>query len=99
MGKLLSAELYKIREKILRFVPVIIGFGVAAMAFCIMKNSHMIYVGVSMVLAVLGIIFCGITGFFISQDFSPVKYILFSFIFAGVMITLGYAIFKKADLK
>ncbi len=33
------------------------------------------------------------------SDFSPVKYILLSTAFAVVLITLGYAIFRKADLK
>ena len=32
-------------------------------------------------------------------NFSPVKYILLSTAFAVVMITFGYAIFRKADLK
>lgn len=33
------------------------------------------------------------------SDFSPVKYILFSMAFAVVLIALGYALFRKSDLK
>ena len=69
MSKLLSTELYKIREKILLFIPIMIGFGVA-MAFCAISNSNTIYIGVSRFVFIFGVILCGITGMLISQDFA-----------------------------
>lgn len=69
MSKLLSTEFYKIRRKLLMMLTVSIAFAVIG-AFCSMSETGSIYLGISIFFCMFGLIFCGITGVFISQDFA-----------------------------
>lgn len=69
MSKLLFTEFYKLHGRFVITLPITIVFAVIT-AFCSMSSYGTIYLGLSLFLTIFGLILCGITGVFISQDFA-----------------------------
>lgn len=69
MNKLLSTEFYKLRRKFLTILIITFAFAVAG-AFCSMSATGTVYIGVSIFFCMFGLVFCGMTGVFISQDYT-----------------------------
>lgn len=69
MSKLLSTEFYKIRRKILIILIITIAFAVVG-ALGSMTATGTVYVGMSIFFSMFGLVFCGLTGVLISQDFA-----------------------------
>ncbi len=69
MSKLLSTEFYKLRRKFVTILVITIAFAVFV-AFISTSSYGSFYLGISMFLTMFGLIICGITGVFISQDFT-----------------------------
>lgn len=69
MSRLLSTEFYKLRGKLIAALIIAIVFA-AICAFAAMASSYTVYLGVSAYLCMFGVIICGATGVFISQDFA-----------------------------
>ena len=68
MSKLLSTEFYKICRKFVMILVITIAFAVTG-AFVSMSATGTVYVGMNMIFCMFGLVFCGMTGLFISQDF------------------------------
>ena len=69
MSKLLSTEFYKLLRKFVTILITTIAFSVAG-AFGSMSATGTVYIDVSIFFCTFGLIFCGMTGVFISQDFA-----------------------------
>ncbi len=69
MSKLLSTEFYKLRKKFVAILVITIAFAVAG-AFASISATGTVYVGMNIFFSMFGLIFCGMTGVFISQDFA-----------------------------
>lgn len=69
MSRLLSTEFYKLRRKFVTILILTIAFA-AVGAFCSMSATGTVYIGVNIFFCMFGLIFCGMTGVFISQDFA-----------------------------
>lgn len=69
MSRLLYTEFYKLRRKFFTMFILTTAFAVAG-AFSSVANSGTVYVGVGMSFSMFGLVFCAITGVFISRDFA-----------------------------
>ena len=67
MSKLLSTEFYKIYRKFVMILIITIAFAVAG-SFVSMSATGTVYAGMNMIFCMFGLVFCGMTGLFISQD-------------------------------
>ena len=68
MSKLLSTEFYKICRKFVTILIITIAFSVTG-AFVSMSATGTVYAGMNIIFCMFGLVFCGMTGLFISQDF------------------------------